>query len=108
MQRRCPHLKADLTRFGVVEDGILTCTLHGWQFELATGRCLTSDDRHLYTQKIDASGAVAEARSDGAVTHAPLEQSPTGASIRDRCYDCWYDPKKFPTSKRKKAGATEE
>ncbi len=77
IQRRCPHLKADLTRFAHIDDGVLTCTLHGWQFELETGRCLTSDDRHLYTQKIDASGAVAEARSDGAVTHAPLEQPTT-------------------------------
>ncbi len=48
MQRRCPHLKADLTRFAKVEDGVLTCTMHGWQFELATGRCLTSDDRRLH------------------------------------------------------------
>jgi UDP-MurNAc hydroxylase len=52
VQRRCPHLKADLTRFGVVEDGILTCTLHGWQFELATGRCLTSDDRRLHREPL--------------------------------------------------------
>ena len=50
IQRRCPHLKADLTRFGNIEDGVLTCGLHGWQFELATGRCLTSDDRRLYTR----------------------------------------------------------
>jgi UDP-MurNAc hydroxylase len=42
VQRRCPHLKADLTRFGVVEDGTLTCQLHGWRFDLASGRCLTS------------------------------------------------------------------
>ncbi len=49
VQRRCPHLKADLTRFGSVKDGVLTCSLHGWQFELATGRCLTSDDRKLYS-----------------------------------------------------------
>ena len=53
VQRRCPHLKADLTRFGSVEDGVLTCALHGWQFELETGRCLTSDDRRLYTEPID-------------------------------------------------------
>jgi UDP-MurNAc hydroxylase len=50
VQRRCPHLKADLARFGVVDDGILTCQLHGWQFELESGRCLTSDDRRLYTK----------------------------------------------------------
>ena len=54
VQRRCPHLKADLTRFGTVKDGVLTCTMHGWQFELATGRCLTSDDRRLYTEPIQA------------------------------------------------------
>lgn len=42
VQRRCPHLKADLTRFGIVEGSTLTCQLHGWRFDLATGRCLTS------------------------------------------------------------------
>ncbi|HEV2773644.1 MAG TPA: Rieske 2Fe-2S domain-containing protein [Thermoleophilaceae bacterium] len=61
VQRRCPHLKADLTRFGVVEDGILTCTLHGWQFELATGRCLTSDDRRLHCEPLRGEGATAAA-----------------------------------------------
>jgi UDP-MurNAc hydroxylase len=53
IQRRCPHLKADLTRFGSVEDGILTCAMHGWRFELATGKCLTSDDRRLYCTPLD-------------------------------------------------------
>jgi UDP-MurNAc hydroxylase len=57
IQRRCPHLKADLARFGEVEDGILTCTLHGWQFELATGRCLTSDDRRLFSEPIGEPAA---------------------------------------------------
>jgi UDP-MurNAc hydroxylase len=42
VQRRCPHLKADLTRFGIIADGVLTCQLHGWKFDLASGRCLTS------------------------------------------------------------------
>jgi UDP-MurNAc hydroxylase len=54
IQRRCPHLKADLTRFGEVKDGILTCQMHGWQYELATGRCLTSDDRKLIVRPVDA------------------------------------------------------
>ncbi len=54
IQRRCPHLKADLERFGEVDDGILTCTLHGWQFELETGRCLTMDDKKLYSKKIES------------------------------------------------------
>ena len=50
VQRRCPHLKADLARFGTVEDGVLTCALHGWQFDLASGRCLTSDAVRLYSR----------------------------------------------------------
>jgi UDP-MurNAc hydroxylase len=47
VQKRCPHMKADLSRFGVCEDGILTCHQHGWQWELATGRCLTSAGHEL-------------------------------------------------------------
>lgn len=47
VQRRCPHLKADLARFGEVHDGVLQCGMHGWRFELATGRCLTSEAHHL-------------------------------------------------------------
>jgi UDP-MurNAc hydroxylase len=52
VQRRCPHLKADLARFGEIEDGILTCTMHGWRFEIETGRCLTADDARLYTTPV--------------------------------------------------------
>jgi UDP-MurNAc hydroxylase len=47
VQRRCPHLKADLSRFGVVEGNTLTCNLHGWQWNLDTGRCLTSRGHEL-------------------------------------------------------------
>ncbi len=47
MQRRCPHLKADLSKFGVVEGDTLTCNLHGWQWNLATGRCLTARGHEL-------------------------------------------------------------
>ena len=43
IQRRCPHLRADLARFGQTDGSTLTCTMHGWQFDLATGRCLASD-----------------------------------------------------------------
>ncbi len=58
IQRRCPHLKADLSRFGTIESGILTCAMHGWRFELATGRCLTSDDRRLYCTPLpDSEGS---------------------------------------------------
>ena len=52
VQRECPHLKADLTRFGEVKDGVLTCMMHGWQFDLKTGRCLTTDDARIYATPI--------------------------------------------------------
>ena len=52
IERWCPHRQADLTRFGEISDGVLTCSLHHWQFELETGRCLTSDDRHLRCERV--------------------------------------------------------
>ncbi|HEV7235087.1 MAG TPA: Rieske 2Fe-2S domain-containing protein [Ktedonobacteraceae bacterium] len=91
IQRRCPHLKADLTRFGKIEDGVLTCTMHGWQFELATGRCLTSDDRKLYAQRL--------ASSDDTTTDVPtedvVEQEPTTEWVKPpsyKCSHCLYVP----------------
>jgi UDP-MurNAc hydroxylase len=53
IQRRCPHLKADLTKFGHVEGGTLTCDLHGWEWDLASGRCLTSKGHPLRTRALD-------------------------------------------------------
>ena len=43
VQRRCPHLRGDLSRFGVVAGTTLTCTMHGWRYDLPTGRCLSSE-----------------------------------------------------------------
>ncbi|ASW54032.1 Rieske 2Fe-2S domain-containing protein [Plantactinospora sp. KBS50] len=51
VQRRCPHLKADLTRFGIVEGDQLTCQLHGWRFDLPSGRCLTSVGHKIRAHK---------------------------------------------------------
>jgi UDP-MurNAc hydroxylase len=47
VQRRCPHLKADLSKFGVVEGNTLTCNLHGWQWDLDDGHCITSRGHEL-------------------------------------------------------------
>jgi UDP-MurNAc hydroxylase len=54
VQRRCPHLKADLTRFGIVEGSKLTCQLHGWQFDLKSGRCLTSVGHEIRSRPYEA------------------------------------------------------
>jgi UDP-MurNAc hydroxylase len=47
MQRRCPHLKADLSRFGTVDsspgqEATMTCQMHGWKWRLSDGKCLSS------------------------------------------------------------------
>ncbi|WP_077739488.1 Rieske 2Fe-2S domain-containing protein [Mycolicibacterium boenickei] len=51
IQRRCPHLKADLSKFGVVEGNTLTCNLHGWQWNLENGKCLTTKGHELRCSK---------------------------------------------------------
>ncbi len=65
VQRRCPHMRSDLTRFATVEDGIMTCALHGWQWEMATGTCLTSEGHPLFAKPIvdDAAAAATEKAS---------------------------------------------
>lgn len=47
VQRRCPHKGADLGRFGEVDGCVLTCSMHGWQFDLETGVCLNHDGHEI-------------------------------------------------------------
>jgi UDP-MurNAc hydroxylase len=75
VQRRCPHMKADLTRFATIEDGVLTCSLHGWQYELESGRCLTSEGHELTARQLSAEELPAlesVATSGGATVAAAL------------------------------------
>lgn len=37
----CPHAKWPLSG-GMVENGVLICDGHGWEFSLETGRCLNA------------------------------------------------------------------
>ena len=53
VQRRCPHLKADLSRFGEIEGDTLQCLLHGWKFDLPSGRCLTSAGHELRASRVE-------------------------------------------------------
>lgn len=57
VQRRCPHLKADLSRFGVLDGDTLTCQQHGWKFDLTTGRCLTSVGHKIRARRVDEATA---------------------------------------------------
>ncbi|HEY3714215.1 MAG TPA: Rieske 2Fe-2S domain-containing protein [Jatrophihabitantaceae bacterium] len=61
VQSRCPHLKADLKRFGNIEDGVMTCQMHGWKWRLSDGKCLTSVGHDLRSAPLgEASGGAAE------------------------------------------------
>ena len=53
VQRRCPHRNADLEAFGEIEGCEFVCTLHGWRFDIDTGRCLTSADHDLRIRRAD-------------------------------------------------------
>jgi len=53
VQRRCPHRNADLAVFGEIEDCTLTCTLHGWRFDLESGRCLTAAGHEIKARRAD-------------------------------------------------------
>lgn len=35
----CPHDDVSLVDYGVLDDGELHCRVHGYRFDLATGRC---------------------------------------------------------------------
>lgn len=54
VERFCPHRRADLAVFGECDGDQLVCTLHGWKFDLTTGRCLTAEDRSLRVRRASA------------------------------------------------------
>ena len=51
VQRRCPHLRADLAQFGSTDGTTLTCGLHNWKFNLQTGQCLTSRGHEIRARR---------------------------------------------------------
>ena len=53
VQRRCPHRNADLAAFGEIDGCDFVCTLHGWRFDLETGRNKTADDRSIRIRRAD-------------------------------------------------------
>lgn len=53
VQRRCPHLRADLTKTGKIEDGVLTCSLHDWKWDLTSGKCLTTQGHGIRASRTE-------------------------------------------------------
>jgi UDP-MurNAc hydroxylase len=80
VQRRCPHLKADLSRFGIVEGDQLQCQLHGWRFDLPSGRCLTGVGHRIRARRAGepapepAPEPASEPASDPAAEPEPARQ----------------------------------
>jgi UDP-MurNAc hydroxylase len=54
IERYCPHRRADLSVFGEIDGSTITCTLHGWKFDLDSGRCLTAEDHQLRVRRADS------------------------------------------------------
>jgi nitrite reductase/ring-hydroxylating ferredoxin subunit len=51
-QRFCPHRGRDL-EYAVIERGVLTCTAHGWRFDLRKGgRCLWGGETPLLVKEV--------------------------------------------------------
>lgn len=98
-------MKADLKRFGKIENDILTCGLHGWRYELATGRCLPAEGYRLYTQPITMESTItngpdrSQDLAGGIGEYKPAND--LGQLVRNRCKDCGYFPEKWPGSSKK-------
>jgi nitrite reductase (NADH) small subunit len=52
IESECKHMKATLVKGGV-QNNILTCNWHGWQYNLITGECLTRPGMKLKRYDIE-------------------------------------------------------
>jgi nitrite reductase/ring-hydroxylating ferredoxin subunit len=52
----CTHSSPCPLGEGSLEDGIITCWVHGWQYNLETGDCLTTPDAPLSTFDVQIVG----------------------------------------------------
>ena len=54
----CPHQGAPLAE-GFYEDGVVTCPLHAWEFDVRTGRVRGGPERvRTFAARVTADGAV--------------------------------------------------
>ena len=51
MQNRCPHKHGPLSE-GIVHGASVTCPLHNWVFDLATGKALGADEGQVRTYTV--------------------------------------------------------
>ena len=53
---RCPHMEEPLCESGVLFDGMLTCTKHLWQWNMATGERTGIAERELLFYDVKQEG----------------------------------------------------
>ena len=51
----CPHRGGSLSE-GSCEDKVVACPWHGWQYDVATGACLTSPSVQQQTYEVKVEG----------------------------------------------------
>ena len=56
VKNTCPHRRIPLDG-GIVENGVLTCPGHGWQFDLKTGDCLDRPDFGVRCYRVEVRGS---------------------------------------------------
>jgi nitrite reductase/ring-hydroxylating ferredoxin subunit/Fe-S cluster biogenesis protein NfuA len=61
VENACAHLGMPL-EMGEIQDGIITCSYHGFRYELATGICLTVPEVQLKVHAVRVKGSQVEVR----------------------------------------------
>lgn len=59
----CPHKGAPLSE-GALCGHVVECALHGWQFDVRTGECLTVPER-IKTYRVSCEGGVLKIKDEG-------------------------------------------
>lgn len=52
----CPHDDVSLVDYGKLDDGALVCRVHGYRFDIDTGRCEHAPGLHLRRYRITRVG----------------------------------------------------
>ncbi|MCC6572769.1 MAG: Rieske 2Fe-2S domain-containing protein [Planctomycetes bacterium] len=58
---RCPHMDSPI-HDGTIVRGVVTCMWHMWQFDIASGQCLISDNIRLAKFDVEVDGGVIYAK----------------------------------------------
>lgn len=49
----CPHQRFPLLHEGEVTEGVVSCPMHGWEFDLLTGECRFGGNARLRTWRVE-------------------------------------------------------